>query len=307
MSSWRVDNLGPESRKAHPRREREGFFDKYFGGVVLDVGYRGYEEIDVVPVLPDAIGIDLNYPGYDGKRLPFDELSVDTVYSSHTLEHIPDPIQAIRDWYRVLRYGGYLVITVPHQFLYEKRAALPSRWNLDHKRFYTPAALMSEIEAALSPNSYRLRYLVDDDENYDYSIPPERHAGGAYQIELVIQKIRLPEWQLEKGDETKVSAKSDHSREVADAVLVREAEMKRQLLEAFVAIKEVLGQAGGGAADVSRQLAVLRSAVTDGAPASLCDSLLMELAKAEHATSGVKDQLSLLESGIDGFIAEQNC
>jgi len=197
MSTWKEENLGPESRKAHPRRSRDGFFDRYFGGVVLDIGYRGYEDVDVVPVLPDAIGIDLNYPGYDGKRLPFEEATVDTVYASHTLEHIDDPVQAIQEWFRVLKIGGYLVLAVPHQFLYEKRVANPSRWNEDHKRFYTPATLLGEVEASLAPNTYRVRHLMDDDEFYDYAIPPQEHAGGAYQIELVIQKLLPPTWGLE--------------------------------------------------------------------------------------------------------------
>lgn len=197
MTSWKEENLGPESRKAHARRVREGFFDRYFGGVVLDIGYRGYEDLEVVPVLEDAIGIDLNYPGYDGKRLPFEDGTVDTVYASHTLEHIDEPFDAIREWFRVLKVGGYLVLAVPHQFLYEKRTARPSRWNGDHKRFYTPARLMAEVETALVPNSYRVRRLMDDDESYNYAIPPTQHAGGAYQIELVVEKIQQPSWPLE--------------------------------------------------------------------------------------------------------------
>lgn len=194
---WSMQNLGPESRKAHNRRVQEGFFTRYFGRVTLDIGYRGYEDLEVVPVLTDAIGIDLNYPGYNGRRLPFEEGSVDTVYASHTLEHIPDPLEAIREWFRVLKVGGHLVLAVPHQYLYEKRTALPSRWNGDHKRFYTPGKLLWEVETALTPNSYRLRKLMDDDDSFDYSIPPTRHSGGSYQIELVVEKIKQPAWDLE--------------------------------------------------------------------------------------------------------------
>ena len=197
LPSWSMENLGPESRKAHHRRVQEGFFSRYFGPVTLDIGYRGYEDLEVVPVLRTAIGIDLNYPGYDGKRLPFDEGSVDTVYASHTLEHIPDPLEAIREWFRVLKVGGYLVLAVPHQYLYEKRTALLSRWNGDHRRFYTPGKLLREVETALIPNTYRLRKLIDDDDDFDYSIPPTRHSGGSYQIELVVEKIQQPAWDLE--------------------------------------------------------------------------------------------------------------
>jgi len=188
--------IGLEARKTLERKLRNGFIDRYLSGpAILDIGYKGYEQ-DVVPILPHAIGIDLDYPGYDGHRLPFADASQDAVFSSHCLEHIADYRQALAEWFRVLKPGGHLVIVVPHQFLYEKRTGLPSRWNEDHKRFYTPASLMAEIEATLLPNSYRLRHLADNDFGYDYGVGPEQHAGGCYELELVIQKIQPPAWGL---------------------------------------------------------------------------------------------------------------
>lgn len=190
--------IGIEARKTFEFKLRNGFIDRYLSGsAILDIGYKGYES-DVVPILPHAIGIDLDYPGYDGKVLPFADGSQDAVFSSHCLEHIADYPQAVREWFRVLKSGGHLVIVVPHQFLYEKRTRPPSRWNEDHKRFYTPASLMAEIETALPPNAYRLRHLADNDLGYDYSIGPNRHAGGCYEIELVVEKISPPAWRLEE-------------------------------------------------------------------------------------------------------------
>jgi hypothetical protein len=55
---------------------------------------------------PHAIGVDLDFPGYDGTTLPFADESVDTVYSSHMLEHVPDYRATIRDWHRVLEFRG---------------------------------------------------------------------------------------------------------------------------------------------------------------------------------------------------------
>jgi hypothetical protein len=112
------------------------------------------------------------------------------------LEHVVDFRATIRDWYRVVRPGGFIVCVVPHQFLYEKRRALPSSWNADHKRFYTPAALLWEFETSLRPNTYRVRHLRDNDEGYTYEIGPEAHSGGGYEVELVVEKIRPPEWDL---------------------------------------------------------------------------------------------------------------
>jgi len=189
--------MGAEAGKSHEARLASGFVQTYLSGAhILDIGYKGYQE-NVAPVVPHAIGVELDYPGYDGRTLPFDDNSQDAVFSSHCLEHIDDFAAVLRDWFRVVRVGGFIVIMVPHQFLYEKRVTLPSRFNADHKRFYTPATLMSDIEAVLPPNAYRLRHLADNDRGFDYTIPPAQHSGGCYEIELVIEKIAAPTWSLE--------------------------------------------------------------------------------------------------------------
>jgi SAM-dependent methyltransferase len=188
--------LGAEAAKGLAGRARSGFVAKYLSGpAILDIGYRGYGG-EVEPIVPHAIGIELDYPGYDGRTLPFTDFSQDAVFSSHCLEHIEDYRGALRDWFRVLKVGGYLVIAVPHKFLYERKTALPSIWNADHKRFYTPASLLSEIEQSLEPNTYRVRHLADNDDGFDYGIPPQRHAGGCYEVELVAQRIAPPFWTL---------------------------------------------------------------------------------------------------------------
>jgi ADP-heptose:LPS heptosyltransferase len=185
-----------EPQKTFRDKLESGFFMMYMSGqVVIDVGYWGNHP-DAVPILPYAIGVDHGYPGYDGLTLPFPDETVDSVYSSHTLEHISDYIHVIRDWYRVTKIGGFIVTVVPHQFLYEKRQALPSRWNPDHQRFYTPASLLREFEEALVPNSYRVRHLRDNDKDYLYQLGPDHHGHGGYEIELVIEKIARPNWDL---------------------------------------------------------------------------------------------------------------
>ncbi len=187
-----------EAGKSYASRRASGFFDKYLSGEkVLDIGYRGYSNPELITVVPHAIGVDLDYPGYDGLRLPFDDGAIDTVFSSHCLEHIAAYKEAIQDWYRVLKVGGFIVCIVPSQLLYEKRRELPSKYNADHKRFYSPKTLLREFEDALVENSYRLRHLEENDRNYKYDIGPESHSEGCYEIVLVIEKIALPSWQLE--------------------------------------------------------------------------------------------------------------
>lgn len=198
--------VGLESQKSYIPKIESGFFDRFLsGGAILDIGFAGHDG-DGQPIVPQATGVDKDYPGYDGVRLPFPDESQDAVYSSHCYEHISDFAGVLRDWYRVLKTGGYIVIAVPHQHLFEKRADLPSLWNRDHKRFYTPASLLAEVESALPPNSVRVRHLCDNDAGYDYRIPPPDPATGCYEIELVLQKIPRPSWDLEDGSSRRYTA-----------------------------------------------------------------------------------------------------
>lgn len=50
-----------------------------------------------------------------GDAVPLPDGSVDFVVSSHVLEHFPDPIKALREWYRLVRPGGILFMIVPHK------------------------------------------------------------------------------------------------------------------------------------------------------------------------------------------------
>ena len=186
---------GPETLKANQRRINQSFFTKYMSGLGLDIGYKA-GKADRSPVLDSATGVDLDYPGYDGMHLPFEDGSQDYVYASHVLEHIENHYIAITEWFRVLKQGGNLIICVPHQYLYEKKWDHPSQYNPFHLRYYTPSTLLHEVEQTLLPNSYRVRYLCDNDGGYNYQIAPEQHAIGEYQIECVIQKIKKPDWEL---------------------------------------------------------------------------------------------------------------
>lgn len=181
-------NVGGESRKTYLEKLSNGFFLKYMWGNGLDVGFAGYEP-NVVSILSGAIGVDVNYPGYDGKTLPFPDNSQQFVYSSHCLEHISDYRSTIQEWFRIVKPGGYIITVVPHKYLYEKKENLPSQFNGDHKRFYTPASLLQEFEDSLQINTYRVRHLQDNDKNHDYAQPLNEHSKGEYELELVIQKL----------------------------------------------------------------------------------------------------------------------
>jgi len=60
----------------------------------------------------------------------------DFVHSSHCLEHLVDPKMGLENWFRVIKPGGYLIVTVPDEDLYEQ-GVFPSSFNKDHKWTFT--------------------------------------------------------------------------------------------------------------------------------------------------------------------------
>lgn len=118
----------------------------------------------------------------------------DVVVAAFQLQNITDYRRAIQSWFRPLRVGGHMIIAVPHAFLYERQLALPSRWDPRHRRLYTPASLLGEIEEALPANAYRVRHLSDHDAGYNYATTLEAVPIGESDIVAVIEKITPPQW-----------------------------------------------------------------------------------------------------------------
>lgn len=178
-----------ETSKAKDRRQREGFFNKYCSGYGIDIGCGDD------PVTFNCGRWDLSLGHGDAtfmKGIP--DQRYDFVYSSHCLEHIVDQEAALKNWWRILKRGGHLILFLPHRDYYEKRKQLPSLWNVDHKRFYLPlfdeaphtTGVISLIRRVL--NGYEFIYLKACNDGFTI-IDPGRHSNGEYSIELVLKKI----------------------------------------------------------------------------------------------------------------------
>jgi Methyltransferase domain len=186
-----------EAGRTFREKLNNGFFSAYMAGeVIIDVGFRGGHG-DAVPILPHAIGVDLDFPGYDGTRLPFTDESVDTVYSSHMLEHVPDYRATMRDW-QSRRENWRVHRSPPISLREEAQPAFPPERG-SQALLYPPATLLGEFETSLEQDTYRVGHLRDSDENYTHHTGLEAHAGGGYEIELVVQRIDKPPWHLPSG------------------------------------------------------------------------------------------------------------
>ncbi len=94
-----------------------------------------------------------------------------------------------------LAVGGTMIVTVPHQFLYERKWKLPSRRNPLHRRFYTANTLMADIEEAIDPSEFRVRFLADLDADYDYQADLGSAPNGGQDIVVAIEKLPRPAWR----------------------------------------------------------------------------------------------------------------
>lgn len=97
----------------------------------LDLGSAG------VPVVPWAIQLDLpseEYRAYNPTRgdaaihwrgsaleLPFKDGTLDFVHASHILEDFEEWDTPLREWHRVLKAGGHLIIAVPDHERFRER------------------------------------------------------------------------------------------------------------------------------------------------------------------------------------------
>ena len=136
-----------ETRKTNRIRPPD-FAARYLGGRVLDIGAGGD------PVCAGAEPFDVaEGDANDIARYRAPE-TYDCVHSSHCLEHMRDPPAALAQWWALIKPGGFLVLVVPDEDLYEQ-GYWPSRFNPDHK-----ATFRLDAPHSWSPVSFELRALV---------------------------------------------------------------------------------------------------------------------------------------------------
>ena len=142
------EGLRGEASRFFDERKAEGFWDRFVRpGPVVDVGHKGADQS--APIFKGAIAPDVDTRGYDGLNLPFESGAIGTIHARHVLEHIADYSYYLRECLRALTYDGTLIIFVPLMEAYEGKRVPPSRFNEDHKRFYTSMRLLFEIESSL--------------------------------------------------------------------------------------------------------------------------------------------------------------
>ena len=118
-------------------------------GKVYELGCGGQKTVS------DSIGIDLVPKGEMigtiaiksvadiiadvSKELPFNDANI--IIARHILEHMIDPIEVLRNWYKALKNFGTLIIAVPDEEL-----GMTLVMNIEHRHAYTKKFLTSLFE-----------------------------------------------------------------------------------------------------------------------------------------------------------------
>ena len=160
---WKIDN--PQCNES---KKIVWEVAPYLRGRGLDIGAGDFK------ILPHAISVDnLNHQQFGFMIKPdlvaeADKLdmiassSMDWVYSSHTLEHVDDMAVTLKEWWRVIKQNGLLILYLPHADFYPS-IGKPGA-NPDHKRDFRPADVIGAM-----PTGWELLERQDRNEDQEYS------------------------------------------------------------------------------------------------------------------------------------------
>ncbi len=145
-----------EASKAKSRRERDPrYANRWFVGRGIDVGCGAdVLKVEDWPKVTEVVPYDQDRGDGDAQFMTsVPDGSFDFVHASHVLEHIANPQAALTNWLRILKPGGFTVVTVPEELLYEG-GSWPSRYNPDHRNSFTARA------NPIMPRSLNLLWLL---------------------------------------------------------------------------------------------------------------------------------------------------
>lgn len=192
------------SKSMQRRLADSNFLRRYFVGNGLDIGGKP-DPLSLYKELFMMMNSVRTWDWEDGDAQYLStvmDAEFDFVHSSHCLEHLVDPKEGLANWLRVVRPGGYLIVTIPDEDLYEQ-GKFPSTFNRDHKWTFTIFKAKSWSDRSInlieiiqelgeSAELVRLEQLSStyrfDLPRYDQTLTPVGECG----IEFIMRK-RLEE------------------------------------------------------------------------------------------------------------------
>ena len=152
------------------------------------------------PLFPDVYRFDFQ-DGDANNITRYVQEEFDYVFSSHCLEHMLDPVHALKEWWQLVKLGGYMYIIVPDEDLYEK-GNWPSINNKNHKFSFTTWKKKSWSPVSVNivdlikelPGAYLIRLAVmDEGDNYSLMFVLRKDAAEENKQWPKIEKS-YPKW-----------------------------------------------------------------------------------------------------------------
>lgn len=147
---------------------------KYCRGQGLDLGCGSCK------IKLNSIGIDIANPSADmiqDARIlkDYDDNLFDYVYSSHLIEEIADPEKALKEWIRILKPGGYLVLyQADKEFYYDLD---DPQCNKNHKHHFSWEELWSIIEKIGDMTLvHHARYNIKDHNEWSFELVTQKNG-----------------------------------------------------------------------------------------------------------------------------------
>jgi len=141
---------------SEPKNFSDQFIDTDKEGKLVREFIKGEKIIDLgcgnKKTIPNAMGVDKVPKGEEipnlyqnsvaditadvEKPLPFKDEYVDTIIARHILEHCVDVISTLKNWIKVLKPGGRLIIAVP-----DESSEITINLNPEHVHVFTPKSM----------------------------------------------------------------------------------------------------------------------------------------------------------------------
>lgn len=113
----------------------------------------------------------------DITNIPVADESFDVIICTEVLEHVPEPVEALREMARILKRGGRIFVTAPlgsglHQLPYHYYGGLSPQW---YRHFFPKFGLQLK---EISPNGGFFKLLAQECARVAWTLPQHQHLHG---------------------------------------------------------------------------------------------------------------------------------
>lgn len=152
----------------------------YIHGLGLDVGCGGRS------INPDIERLDLNPDNEPNIVASLDEIpepdeKYDFIVSQHSFEHVQDQVKTLKEWLRILKKGGYILLIHPDLYYTEKQKPIEKNPLLKAERL--------NIHYHEKTQKQMIEYLQKN-ISLGYNIVDWGEAGTHWSFYVVLRKDR---------------------------------------------------------------------------------------------------------------------